>query len=91
MDEAIEFEWDKGNAGKNLGKHGVSDKECEEVFLNKPDITADDTHSQEEKRFRASGKTNENRPLVVIFTLRKKWVRVISARDMNKKEKGEFK
>ena len=36
------------------------------------------------------GKTNAERKLTVFFTLRNKKVRIISARDMNRKEKNAY-
>jgi len=36
------------------------------------------------------GKTNTNRKLTIFFTIRNKRIRVISARDMHKKERGEY-
>ena len=81
------FQWDKGNIDKNLVKHQVENWECEQVFFNRPLIVLDDPkHSVFEKRWAAFGKTDKERGLVVIFTMRKKLVRVISARDMNKRE-----
>ncbi len=85
------FDWDKANID-HLKKHAVGDKECETVFLNKPFIlTRDDTHSQAEERFRVYGQTNRKRLIVLIFTIRNNKIRVISARDQNKKERKEFK
>lgn len=84
------FEWNKGNL-EHIKKHNVDYKECEEVFLNKPlVITEDETHSQGEERFRVYGQTNKNRTLIMIFTIRKKKIRVISARNQNNKERKEF-
>jgi uncharacterized protein len=85
----IEFDWDKGNVRKN-DKHGVSMAEAEQVFFNEPLLVIEDTkHSQGECRFHALGKTNEDRPLHITFTLRNagESIRVISARDMHKKER----
>ena len=83
---SFEFEWDKGNTGKNL-KHEVEDQESEEVFLDDHRfIFKDRVHSQGEERFRIIGKTKKNRLLFVAFTVRGKKIRVISARDINKKE-----
>ncbi len=63
-------------------------KECEEVFLNEPLKTFYDIkHSQEEIRFIAFGKTDENRRLLIVFTVRNRKIRIISARDMSKKER----
>lgn len=82
------FQWDKGNIDKNLIKHNVENWECEQVFFNRPLLVLDDpTHSASEKRWAAFGQTDTERCLVVIFTKRKNLIRVISARDMNKRER----
>lgn len=87
----IAFDWDKGNIGKNLIKHNVSDKETEEVFKNKPIfILKDEKHSLVEKRYMIWGTTNKGRRLSVIFTIRKGKIRVISSRNMHKKERKEY-
>lgn len=44
-------------------------------------------HSQGERRVAALGKTNQRRPIAVVFTLRGTLVRVISARDMSRRER----
>lgn len=84
--EAFEFEWDKGNTDKNL-KHNVEDKEAEEVFLDENRyILKDKIHSEDEERFRILGKTQKSRLLFIVFTIRRKKIRIISARDINRKE-----
>ncbi|ARU31421.1 hypothetical protein CAP31_06835 [Sulfuriferula sp. AH1] len=83
------FEWDDGNARKN-DKHGVSMAESEQVFFNAPLLMiADIKHSQDESRYHALGKTDEGRTLHITFTLRNEGtsIRVISARDMHRKER----
>ena len=83
------FEWDKGNARKN-DKHGVSTAEAEQVFFNAPLLLLEDArHSQQEPRFHALGHTDQRRLLHISFTLRAggTLIRVISARDMHRKEK----
>jgi uncharacterized DUF497 family protein len=81
------FEWDEGNRDKSRLKHKVSNGECEEVFFNQPLIILDDPkHSQEEQRYAAHGMTDDGRRLHIIFTVRKNRFRVISARDMHRKE-----
>ena len=85
------FEWDKGNRFKNWLKHGVSQDEAEEVFLNEPLLLFDDDkHSQGEQRVLAFGHTNDGRCLVIAFTVRKNLIRIISARAMNKKERDVY-
>ena len=82
------FNWDSGNIDKNSLKHNVEFWECEQVFLNLPLITAEDaTHSQNEQRYYALGQTDEQRLLFISFTIRNDNIRVISARDMTKKER----
>lgn len=85
------FEWDDGNRTKNWVKHQVSTTECEEVFFNLPLLLADDSqHSQVEKRYYVLGQTNSGRQLFIAFTVRANKVRVISARDMNRKERQKY-
>lgn len=84
--EAFEFEWNKGNIGKNL-KHQVEDNEAEEVFFDEDKVIFKDTiHSRTEKRFILLGKTKRGRLLYLVFTKRIKSIRIISARDINRKE-----
>ena len=84
------FEWDQGNFRKNAQKHGVSQSEAEAVFFNEPLLVLEDVkHNQSEARFHALGKTDDERLLHLSFTLRQSntLVRVISARDMHRKER----
>lgn len=82
------FDWDKGNAEKNWIRHQVTRNESEQVFFNEPLIIADDTkHSQYEKRWYLLGRTDAERLLFIAFTIRKGFIRVIPARDMNRNEK----
>lgn len=83
------FDWDEGNSQKNV-KHSVSTAESEQVFFNAPLLLLEDVkHSRMESRFHALGKTDDGRLLHISFTLRNegKAIRVISARDMHKKER----
>jgi len=85
--ESIKFFWDKGNKDKSLLKHGVTNQECEEVFFDKNKrISKDIFHSKKEKRYILLGKTKDGRLLFIIFTIRNKKVRIISARNINRKE-----
>ena len=86
------FNWDDGNARKNE-KHGVSMAEAEQVFFNSPLLLLEDSaHSQQEPRVHALGKTDEGRMLHIAFTLRQTGllIRVISARDMHRKERAVY-
>jgi uncharacterized DUF497 family protein len=81
------FEWDHGNITKNWESHDVSTGECEQIFFNKPIIVKrDKEHSKFENRYYALGRTNINRLLFAIFTVRNDKIRIISARDMTESE-----
>jgi len=85
------FDWDEGNIEKNWHSHQVTPQEAEQVFFNRPLLVADDVkHSRSEKRYLVLGQTDEDRPLFIAFTLRKRRIRVISARDMNRKERKVY-
>lgn len=87
------FQWDAGNVRKSADKHGVSQSEAEQVFFNEPLLLIEDPrHSAQEPRFHALGKTDDARLLLIVFTLRVggTLVRVISARDMNRRERGYY-
>ena len=91
LSEPIAFDWDKGNIEKNLTKHHVTNKEAEEVFSSMPlFVFKDEFHYVNEKRYMLWGTTRVGRKVSIIFTVRSKKVRVISARDMHAKEKGEY-
>jgi uncharacterized DUF497 family protein len=80
------FGWDSGNIGKN-DRHGVEPEEAEEIFFNEPLLVIEDEkHSKSEKRWHALGRTAK-RQLFVVFTVRGKLIRVISARSMSKRER----
>ena len=82
------FEWDKGNIEKNWKKHRVSQKESEQAFFNLSRIVIKaKRQSRTEKRYLLLGKTTNRRELSVIFTIRNKTIRVISARPMSRKER----
>ena len=89
LTKILGFNWDDGNARKNQ-KHDVSMAEAEQVFFNAPLLLLQDTaHSQKEPRLHALGNTDDGRRLHITFTLRHsgELIRVISARDMHRKER----
>ena len=82
------FDWDDANYRKNLIKHDVSAPEAEQVFFNAPFVVHEDLkHSASEPRFHALGRTDEDRRLLVVFTLRGSSIRVISARPQDRYER----
>jgi len=91
LSECVGFDWNESNTDKSIKKHRVRPAECEQAFFNKPFVVADDTkHSGLEKRFYALGKTDAGRRLFIAFTARGKLIRIISARDMSRKERKEY-
>lgn len=86
------FDRDSGNARKNE-KHGVTQSEAEQVFMNEPLLLLpDSSHSRNEPRFYALGISSEKRMLSITFTVRDngKKIRIISARLMHRKERSMY-
>ena len=87
----VSFDWDKNNINKNWLKHRVQFKEAEEIFFNKPlKVFPDPKHSKNEKRIAVLGHTNHNRKLAIVFTIRNKKIRIITARDQSRKERKAY-
>jgi hypothetical protein len=82
------FDWDEANKSKNFIKHHVKTNECEEVFFDPRKVMFNDQlHSAKESRFIILGKTKKKRLLFIVFTIRNKKIRIISARDTDIKER----
>ena len=89
--EVTGFDWDEGNLFKNLEKHSVTHLEAEQLFFNEPLIVNyDEKHSQMELRWYGLGITDTRRLLMVVFTIRQNKIRVISVRDMSRKERKTY-
>jgi len=85
------FDWDSANRDKNWQQHKVTWWECEEVFFNQPLYVFPDTgHSLAEQRNYTLVKTNSGRLLFIVFTRRSNRIRVISSRDMHRKERRVY-
>lgn len=86
------FQWDAANSAKIWERHQVSPTECEEVFFNRPLVVGDDEkHSgADEGRLYALGQIDAARLLFVVFTERGRLIRMISARDMSRKERRVY-
>ena len=91
LDQFNGFDWDEWNKGKNWKSHKVSDLECEEIFFNQPlFVFFDEKHLEQEERYYVLGRTNKGRRLYLVFTARRDKIRVISARDMTKRERSFY-
>ncbi len=89
FDDISAFSWDEGNYTKNQDKHSVASWECEQVFFRQPLLWyEDEKHSKEEQGIYVLGQTDMGRKLFIVFTIRNHCIRVISARDMSRKERA---
>jgi uncharacterized protein len=79
--DGISFEWDENNI-MHIARHGIGPEEIEEIF-ERPNII-EPSPRPGETRFRVFGVTAKGRFVVVVFTLRGKRIRPISAYPMNR-------
>ena len=85
------FDWDNWNIHKIKDKHKVEFYECEEMFFNEDLLLLpDETHSTEEDRYYALGITDSGRLLFTVFTMRNNKIRIISARNMSRKDRAIY-
>ena len=85
------FDWHDANASKNWQRHRVTPEKAEDIFFNEPLIVRGDIrHSKQEKRYYTLGQTGGGRYLFAVFTIRGSLLRVISIRDMNRKERDAY-
>ena len=91
LGQCVGFDWDEGNLTKNWEKHRVAFWEAEQAFLSSPLLVASAPHSSgSEERHYCLGKTDAERLLFIVFTLRSQRIRVVSARDMSRKERNFY-
>lgn len=90
-EEWPEFEWDAEKAKRNLRMHGVSFPAASGVFLDPLRLEDADTREDYgEERYVTIGFASQVL-LVVVFTLREKRIRIISARKANRNEEKEYR
>ena len=69
----------------------MTPEEAEVFLFHEPLVMSSDVrHSKSEKRSYALGQTATGRRLFVVFTVRRKLIRVISVRDMNRNESARY-
>lgn len=91
LESSTGFDWDDGNAAKVAARHNVLPGECEQVFFREPFVVNHDArHSNAETRWQALGRTAGDRRLFVVFTFRGTLIRVLQAREMNRKERVQY-
>ena len=87
LENCTGFDWDEANTVKIWERHRVTAEEAEDIFFHQPFVVRSDVrHSKTEKRYYALGQTGAGRRLFLVFSIRRKLIRVISARDMNRNE-----
>lgn len=84
----MKLDWDTRKAAANLRKHGVSFQEAGTVFGDPMALTFDDPdHSVGERRLLTFGVTRTSKLLIVCHTEEAGVTRIISAREMNRRER----
>ena len=89
--QVVGFDWDEHNTTKNVLGHNVSQAETEEIFFHAPVLLFDDVkHSTGELRLLLYGTTTAGRRLTASFTIRANKIRLVSVRDMSRKERRVY-
>jgi uncharacterized protein len=87
----MKFEWDDEKAQSNYAKHRVAFEEAVEVFLDPLAVEAyDESHSDEEDRYRRIGLSSRRLLFVVYVERRGDAYRLISARKANQGERNIY-
>jgi uncharacterized DUF497 family protein len=82
------FDWDAANVGHIL-LHAVTPFEVEDA-AGRPHVTIHGKTVDGEKRWKLFGKTASQRYLVVVFTIRRKLFRTVTAYEMNAAERRKY-
>ena len=85
----IYYEWDVQKAEANFQKHGISFADAVHVFEDEYALTIEDENPGE-IRYIILGMDAKGRILVVVYTYRKKTIRVITARKETRFESVEY-
>ncbi len=86
----MEFDWDKNKNNSNQEKHGIDFNDAKEVFKDENNvITRDLRKDYGENRSKIVGKIYGS-IISVIYTMRDKITRIISARKASRKERDEY-
>jgi uncharacterized DUF497 family protein len=89
--DAPTFEWDPAKERANVERHGVSFEEATTVFQDPlAKVHADPDHSESERRVILVGHSARHRLLLVAFTDRQGKIRLISAREVTRRERRDY-
>ena len=89
-DLPVEIEFDPAKNARNIAKHGINLADADEVFGD-PNFSAiaDNRRAYGEQRFIGMG-VLAGRVLVVVYTMRGAWCRIISLRKANRREQARY-
>ena len=80
--------WDQETVD-HISNHSVSPEEVEEILFN--DVTSPFIMRGKQGKYLVYGKTNGGRFLLVVWAAKYRKTKIITARDMSKKEKHFYK
>ena len=80
--------WDQETVD-HIANHSVSPEEVEDVLFN--DMTSPLIMHRNEGKYLAYGKTDGGRRLLIVWAAKYRKTKIITARDMSKKEKQFYK
>ena len=86
----VAIEFDPVKAKANFRKHRVNFADAEQVLHDTNALTIDDPDAVDERRFITIGMDSLGRVLVVVYTLRGKKIRLISARKASPGEVEQY-
>ena len=82
----MDIEYDPAKAASNVKKHGVSFEEAATALLDSMALAMEDPYAEGERRWVLIGMSDSARLLTVVYALRDKRIRLISARSSTKRE-----
>lgn len=86
----VHYQWDPEKAKINVKKHGIEFADAVGVLEDPWALTTEDSEAESEPRFLTLGSDILGRILVVVYVLRGKEIRLVSARKATKKEREEY-
>ena len=87
----MKSEWDENKAATNLLKHRVSFNEAKTVFDDPLYVDFyDPDHSDDEQRYIIVGQSQKGHLLIVSYTERANTIRLISAREVTRRERKTY-
>ena len=88
MDQLNGFDWDTANV-EHILRHQVTPFEVEEA-VGRPNVTIPAKTIGAEKRWKLLGTTAAGRYVAVIFTIRRRLIRTVTAYEMNVSERRKY-